>query len=172
MHLNSYGKTAAPYNSHKEVKLAVLPSSFGFDSPCVLELLLSWSRLKTIQDTILKRHRIPLEKKISLRKGVLATVIFVWSLFFIQNAFSADSSNENTGFLYSSYFQGELLEDVPLDKGYTSPVKKAKYFQPRITNHSTIVSPIVPQAATKIAVAPWNWPQHSEYSFLFRLTPF
>ncbi|WP_316748636.1 hypothetical protein [Pedobacter gandavensis] len=113
-----------------------------------------------------------MEKKISLRKGILAAVIFVWSLCFIPNAFSAGCSNENPDFFYSSYFQGELLEDVPLSMGYTSPVKKAKYFQPRLTNQDTIVSPIVPQAATKIALAPWNWPQHGEYSFLFRLTPF
>ncbi|MBB2147656.1 hypothetical protein [Pedobacter gandavensis] len=113
-----------------------------------------------------------MKEKISLRKGIFATVILVWTLLFVPNTFSANSSNDHPNFLYSSYFQGELLEDIPLDMGYTSAVKKAKYFQPRITNHDAIVSPLVPQTATKIAVASWNWPQHGEYSFLFRLTPF
>lgn len=113
-----------------------------------------------------------MEKIISLRKAVLATLVFVWGVFFIQNAFSAHSSIEDAVFFYSSYDQGELLEDVPLDRAYTSAVKKVKHFQNRITNQAAIVSPVLPQAAAKIAVAPWNWPQHGEYSFLFRLTPF
>ncbi|MBC8985073.1 hypothetical protein H9X96_04715 [Pedobacter sp. N36a] len=113
-----------------------------------------------------------MKKTISLRKAVLASLAFVWGLFFIQNAFSADSSNKNSFFLYSSYHQGDLLDDVPLDKGYTSAVKKAKYSPSKITNHDAIVDPELPQAAAKIAIAPWNWPQHGEYSFLFRLTPF
>ncbi len=99
-------------------------------------------------------------------------LIFVWSLCCVQQAFSADFSNENTAFLSSAYFQGELLEDVPMDMGYTSAVKKAKYFQPRLSNHPGTAHPIVSQTATKIAVLPWSWPPHGEYSFLFRLTPF
>lgn len=103
---------------------------------------------------------------------MLATVIFMWSLCFIQNAFSANFSNENPDFLNNGYFQGELLEDVPLDMGYTSSVKKSKYFQIRLNHHQAIVKPTTAQTATKIAVSPWNWPLHGEYSFLFRLTPF
>lgn len=113
-----------------------------------------------------------MEKIISLRKAVLATILFVWGVFFVQNAFSADCSNDNSVFLYSSYDQGELLEDVPLDRGYTSSVKKAKYFQTRINNPVVVVEPGLPEAAAKIAIAPWNWPPHGEHSFLFRLTPF
>ncbi|ALL06717.1 hypothetical protein AQ505_15160 [Pedobacter sp. PACM 27299] len=96
----------------------------------------------------------------------------MWGVFFIQNAFYTASSNAPSVFFDSAYDQGELLEDVPLDRAYTSSVKKAKHFQNRITNQAAIVSPLRPQAAANIAVAPWNWPQHGEHSFLFRLTPF
>ncbi|WP_316823163.1 hypothetical protein [Pedobacter gandavensis] len=108
----------------------------------------------------------------SIRKRIFATVILVWSLCLMQHVSAAEFRNELPAFFGSTYVQAELLEELPSEMAYTSAVKKMKYFQPRLGNLHSIVSPILPQNATKIAVAPWNWPAHGEYSFLFRLTPF
>lgn len=123
-----------------------------------------WGRLICI--------RIQLKKKISLKKGVITAFIFALIFCFAQSAIFFDTENARQDLIYEPCSHDAFFEEIPMDFGYSFSAKKIKQFKQGVQRVSAKIWHNTYHLLPKIVLASWNWPQHGEYKFLFRFTPF
>jgi len=113
-----------------------------------------------------------LKKKVSLKKGVIASFIFVLIFCFAQSVIFFDTGNLKQDLISEPCAHDAFFEEIPMDFGYSCAVKKIQHFKQSLQRISANVWNNRQLSIPKIAIAYWNWPQPGENKFLFRFTPF